>query len=196
MHRNGRGLPGQQVKQGASATSGLHVRKASRPKFILDVGWDILIPPGYSSPGTQTEPGDLPGGGGWRGHWRRRMRGAEGVEEGAGWGHPALPCSTHPSPGTGSACLGRAVPPAARHGHVGLPGLVNTQQKRTGRRSGEGGHQRAHGLRGGQVGSRWLTGRCPRSNLVEAPGRAPPRVHPLHRQRPGCAHEALESVLA
>lgn len=100
-------LPGQQVKQGARPPLDFTLRKGNTsqsPKFILDVGWDILIPPGYSSLLNGARARLTPWRWKWRGHWEDE--GAEGVEEGAGVGAPRRPAALTPAQAQ-EALLGR-----------------------------------------------------------------------------------------
>lgn len=114
-----------------------------------------------------------------------------GTRRGPGGG-TLPPCSAHPSPGTGSAC--------GRGGSAGGPSRPcrtarprsTPSRKRTGRRSA--GRRPPVCTRPARAGGRAGAGSPaprPHSNLVEAPSRTPPRVHPLHRQRRAVRTEAL-----
>lgn len=156
---------------GGPATSGLQEGNVSHRKYIPDIGWDRLTPPDYSSPGTQVEPGDS---------LEAEAEGAGGGLGGGRAGAPHRPAVLTPAQAQ-EALADKAVPQAARHGHVGLPGLgQHPAEGRQEEKVQEGGHQRAHHLRGQAGGEALLT--WPRAHAVTwarpQAGRHPGLTHP------------------
>ena len=109
-----------------------------------------------------SEDRELPGA-------RRRARSQRGAPP------PAGPVALTPAQAQ-EALADEAVPEAARHGHVGLPGLgEHPAEGRQEEEVQEGGHQRAHHLRGQERrrGARSLDPACPPDPACPGEGPSP-----------------------